>query len=127
MINIFLEFDEKIRKDKENSFDNPFLDPLLIVVGTTLPIILVLTLSILFCQQIYFILNNMTNIESIKYKNKENSPFYSPKLCDNFKIVMGENCIVWFLPIFYKNSKNDGYRYYTNLNSLEEENINLKT
>jgi hypothetical protein len=59
----------------------------------------IIGVGILFVLQTYLILNNMTSVEFTKYRKKEDSPYYSNCYLENFKLVMGRNCLVWFLPI----------------------------
>jgi hypothetical protein len=56
-------------------------------------------------------MNNMTNIESLRY-NYSTNPYYSPYKWFNLAIVLGlESKVKWFLPLFKPNPYNNGYSY----------------
>jgi hypothetical protein len=119
MIHKFLKIQEiidKYNRSPDESTEDKFkidivIDPVLIVVSTTMSIILFIGIFVLFIVHTYYILNNLTSIENMKYKKIEDSPFYNKNKIENFKKVMGQNFFEWWLPIFTVSNKDNGYSF----------------
>ena len=86
-------------------------DSKLLVISTMVSLVMTLTLTFLFIIQTSLIINNLTNIESLKYNNT-NNPYNSSNKLMNLSIVLGMNSRwEWFLPTFKPNIYNNGYSF----------------
>ena len=88
-----------------------FSDQILIIVGCSLSGIMTILIGILFANQTYLIINNLTSIEKRIYKKTKENPFYTNDKILSLSIVLGFNKLLWFLPIFKKNIYNYGYSF----------------
>jgi hypothetical protein len=98
--------------------ENPFLDELLIITSTVFIVLVFIGVSVLFGLQTFLILNNITNIEYLKYKPIQSSPYYKPTKLQNFKNLMGSNYFMWPFPITHKSIQNDGYIYVKSFSNI---------
>jgi hypothetical protein len=89
------------------------LEQFFVFFPTSLTVLLGIGISILFIIHSFLIFNDMTTIECNRYKIKEQSPYYNPMKWHNFKIVMGDNFLKWFIPNKVESRNNDGYNYIT--------------
>lgn len=107
---------DKYHKEKnpiDSEYDSDILMySSLVLFSTVSSVLLFIGIGILLVLHSYLIFNNLTTIENMKYKKKENSPFYSNNICSNFKLVMGNSIFIWFLPVFYKDD-HEGYDFET--------------
>jgi hypothetical protein len=87
-------------------------DPLLIIVGACMNMVMAIAIGVLLGYQTYLILNNMTSIESNKLEKVEFSPYYHKDKMLLFKSVMGDSIPSWFIPTFRPNIYNNGYSYF---------------
>lgn len=88
-------------------------DPILIVLGACLSFAMTIAIGALFCYQTYLLLNNLTSIESGKFKRKEDSPYYSKhKILILGSVLNIQSKLMWFIPIFTPNVYNNGYNYF---------------
>jgi len=88
------------------TYDNPTLDPVLILISTLMSLFTIAGVATLFSFQIYLISNNLSGIEYHKYIPKERSPYYNSNALQNLKNLLGDKFMIWFFPVFYS-SKND--------------------
>ena len=92
--------------DETITYDNPTLDPVMILISTLMSLFTLVGVTVLFSFQIYLVSNNLSGIEYNKYKTKECSPYYNSNSLQNFKNLLGDKFMLWFVPIFYS-CKND--------------------
>jgi hypothetical protein len=93
-------------KSKISEYDAP-----IIIISTFLSFILSIVLGVLFAMQTNLLMNDMTNIESLKHINSGVSRSTRNRWF-NLSIVLGlESKFIWFLPIFKPNPYNNGYSY----------------
>lgn len=110
---------------------------LLVGLATILALSMTLAIGALFFIQTNYILYNTTTIEHKIYKSYEDNPFSSRDKISNFKLVMGERIIDWFLPTPFvskaynfriSHGKSTSQNSYLSLSDMQEfdENLNIE-
>jgi len=88
-------------------------DPMLIIIGACLSFSIAVAVGVLFGNQSYLMINNVTSIEKIQVCTKLQAPFYSNYKMLMLKSVLGFNFgLQWFIPVFKPNKYNNGYSFY---------------
>jgi hypothetical protein len=114
IINMDFTIKNTDKKTIVNSISELFVlmwNPILLMTATIMSAAMVFAIGVLFIVQTRLILNNITTVETHIFVIPDSSPFSGGNKYHNFKTVMGDNPILWFLPVFSKNSYNNGYSY----------------
>jgi hypothetical protein len=86
-------------------------NPILLMIATVMSIAMFIAIGFLLVMQTRMILSNITTVEMQIYSHPDNNPWGCDDRYHNFKIVMGENVLLWFLPFFSSNVYNGGYSF----------------
>jgi len=120
-----LDFDNLPKYSEKKDFLSVIVFPLVLMGCTMLAFSMTIAIGFLFVVQIRFVLYNSSTIESKKFEKYEESPYYYENHLFNFKIVMGQDVIEWFFPVFKKNIHNHGF-YFINPKN-QEKNLNFSS
>lgn len=120
-----LDFDNLPKYSEKKDFLSVIVFPMLLLGCTMLAFSMTIAIGFLFFVQIRFVLYNSTTIESKKFEKYEDSPYYFEKHFFNFKVVMGDDALEWFFPVFKKNIHNHGF-YFINPKN-QEKNLNFSS
>ena len=113
-----LDFDHLSKYSEKKDIFSVIMNPLILIASAILALSMTVSIGFLFMVQLRFVFYNSTTIESKKFENYRDSPYYYEKHFYNFKIVMGEDFKEWFIPIFKKNLYNHGF-YFINPKNQE--------
>jgi hypothetical protein len=100
-----------------------FRDMICATFGGVIAFSLTIGIGFLLCRQFYLIIYNKTNVESMKLKFSEISPYSYNSKMKNLRTVMGKGSFLnFFLPTLEPNLYIEGYEGYPkpNFNSLRE-------
>ena len=120
-----LDFDNLPKYSEKKDFLSVIVFPMVLIGCTLIAFSMTIAIGFLFFIQFRFVLYNSTTIESKKFEKYEESPYYFKNHFFNFKVVMGEEVLEWFFPLFKKNIHNHGF-YFVNPKN-QEKNVNFSS
>ena len=91
----------------------------MILISTLVSLAMTISIGLLFYYQCNVISKNITTVEQTIFKTPEDNIYYSNDKLNNFKMVLGDNYLEWFIPIFRKSETNNGYEFTLNRGNRE--------